>query len=243
MIKRLLLVLIWTVLLLVGCDKNSTGLDSSAASESVVQASDSAQAVSDGSSVAESVKPTFTKEELDEAKKQAELLTAHLIDGSLLSTALDGETAPSQREINNFVLWTVRFLESPNYLFYDFFSKTEDALYLFPLKNVQQIVHEVFGVEDWVLESSSLNFNEQKQQYESGLEYEIGGAFSFENLTLEIIEDTAKIETTFLLTDRIGFKGEPGWNEHGYYTITFQVMREQERVFLRYIEIKAAEQG
>ncbi len=94
----------------------------------------------------------FSDDEFNEAKQQAELLTAHLVVDAIYDFN-DGKKSFSNREINNFVLTTVRYFDDSQYLYHDFINKTEDGLYLFSVNKVQQIVHEVFGMDDWVLDA------------------------------------------------------------------------------------------
>jgi len=83
-----------------------------------------------------------------------------------------------------------------------------------------------------------IEFYPDKQQYESSMEFGIGMRGSAKNLTSSIFKDTATIQTNFLYTSYIGFEGEPGWDEHGNYTITFQIIRENGRVFLRFVDMR-----
>lgn len=180
----------------------------------------------------------FSDDEFNEAKQQAELLTAHLVVDAIYNFN-DGKKSFSNREINNFVLTTVRYLDDSQYLYHDFVNKTEDGLYLFSVNKVQQIVHEVFGMDDWVLDAggADLRFNEDKQQYVTGLEFGIGRINSYQNLTSEIRKDTATIDTSFLLLESASIDGDPGWEEKGHYKFAFQIMHENERVFLRSLEM------
>ncbi len=202
----------------------------------------------------------FSDDEFNEAKQQAELLTAHLVVHAIYDF-YNGKSTFPDREIDNFVLTTFFHSNHPQYLpnretynfessidycetdtqylYFGFVNKTKDSMYLFPVKKVQQLVYEVFGVNDWIfdLDSSDFFLDEEKQQYESGLQFGFGSRNSYKNLTSEIQKDTATIKTTFLLIKSASVNGDPGWKEEGYYHFTFQVMHENERLFLRFLEM------
>ena len=202
----------------------------------------------------------FSDDEFNEAKQQAELLTAHLVVHAVYDL-YDGKRTFPDREIDNFVLTTYFHSNHPKYLpdcetndsesstdycetdtqylYHGFVNKTKDSMYLFPVKKVQQLVYEVFGLNDWIfsIDSSDFFFDDEKQQYESGLQFGFGSRNSYKNLTSEIQKDTATIKTTFLLIKGASVNGDPGWKEEGYYHFTFKVKHENDRLFLRFLEM------
>ncbi len=231
-------------------------------SSSNLETTEGSQAILDVSSQSESITYSFSDDELSEATKEAEFLTAHLVFHAIYDFNDGKKTFPDReienfvltmfryldhpqyfpdREINDIVLATDRYLDNTQYLYHNFFSKTEDGLYLFPVNKVKQLVYEVFGVNDWILdlESSDFRFNEEKQQYESGLQFGFGSKNSYKNMNSEVRKDTATIETSFLLIESASIDGDPGWEEKGYYNFTFQIMHENERIFLRFLEMKS----
>lgn len=202
----------------------------------------------------------FSDDEFNEAKQQAELLTAHLVVHAVYDFYDEKSTFPDC-ELDNFVLTTFFHSNHPQYLpnretndyessidhcqtdtkylYHGFVNKTKDSIYVFPVKKVQQLVYEVFGLSDWILnlDNSDFFFDDEKQQYESGLQFGFGSRNSYKNLTSEIQKDTATIKTTFLLLEGASVNGNPGWKEAGYYHFTFQVMHENDRQFLRFLEM------
>ena len=101
------------------------------------------------------------------------------------------------------------------------------------------MLYEVFDGEDWSPQTENLVLDEQAQAYHSGLEFEFGGSYSFQDMTCAHTLLTDRVNVTVVMTDRAGFRGEPDRKEYGEYTIPFVVLREDGQEFLRFVEIKS----
>lgn len=208
----------------------------SACSERDIEKSDS---VNMESSVSEEIS-SISDEEYAELLKQANIITQQLITYSFNGEAVNGLDKPSKLAINSFIL-TVPVAKEDGYMYRDFVMEDksdEYSVYKYPQKNVQQIAYEVFGVDNWVLEGGNTVYCEEQRYYESALEFGIGGFLSCQDVLSTLSDNKSTIETTFLLTDYIGLKGEPGWNEYGCYTAEYQIISENNRNFLRFVQLR-----
>jgi len=201
------------------------------------------------------VKTNFTSEEFAYAKEQAEFLTAHLIQYSFMDMGIDKfKKSVEPREVSYFILGAGGIYDTktsdPNpgeividpskYTLYKDFIHRGELTLEFPVKSVNQMVYEVFGIKEWDL--NGIELNEQKQQYETNLEFGFGYVFGCEDISSEVFEDTATVVTTFMLLIPNPISDTPFRVQGGYYTITYQIMRENERIFLRFLNMEAKQE-
>jgi hypothetical protein len=189
--------------------------------------------------------PVFTKKDLDYAVQQADLLTEHLI-----AYSYDYSTDSFDKNAFLFALGGMFDPDHPSAdyadyeLYKGFFTRGESSdsgvsILIFPARKVNQTVYEVFGAESWTLEGGDVTFYEETQQYETNLEF---GFAEFgcqaEDISSDNIPNTDMIETGFTLFHTGSVNGDPAMVSAGQYMVTYQIMRENERLFLRFVEIK-----
>lgn len=174
---------------------------------------------------------------------QAQALTPHLV-ACLSSDGNGGIAAPDTNTAMCFLLTLPRFTDSSRDInsysaahpYRESWHMTPERLYCFPYAETERIAWELF----W-LAPSAISFgegfvtrNEALQQYESGLEFGVGGTFSCKDPVASASADASQILVSFTLTDNSGFAGEPGWREYGTYTATFDCLSENDQAFLRF---------
>lgn len=225
--KRIILaVLLCTIVLFSGCTNRTSDTSSSQVSSSAVGATDTPSSENNNSA----------DESNSELLKQANIITHQLITYSFNQSVVDGNP-PSDWAINSFIL-TVPVVKEPDYMYKELVG--EAALYEYPKKSVQQIVYEVFGVDNWMLEGGDVEYDDIREVYTSSLAFGIGRFLSCADISSTLSPEGTMIVSKFQLTDNIGFKGEPGWEEHGEYIINFQIMKNGDREFLRFVNIEKA---
>ncbi len=121
--------------------------------------------------------------------------------------------------------------------FYGVLKRDVSLEYHFPADEVEKIIFWTFGtdMEDFSW-GDNFTYDENKNEYISGLEWGMGGTYSCEIISAQTAGE--KINVLMELTDNIGFKGEPGWESHGKYTMTFE---KTDGFYLRFIGMESME--
>lgn len=174
---------------------------------------------------------------------QAQALTPHLV-GCLGSDGKGGVAAPDANTAICFLLTLPAFTDSRQDInaytaahpYRESWHMTPERLYCFPFDETERIAWELFGLEpsQILFSEGSVTRNEALQQYESGIEFGVGGTFSCKSPVASASADATQIFVAFTLTDNSGFVGEPGWREYGTYTATFDCLSESGHAFLRF---------
>lgn len=161
-----------------------------------------------------------------DVEAQAALLTRHIMMGARVMP--DVPTIETDN-VDGFIIRTVSFVDE-DYLYNGVVYKEDDGYWVFPLHKVQQMVYEVFGIEDARLTAngSAVIFDEEKQSYFSGLEFGSGSGYDIEN-TEVVLTETAEVVVLF---DLYAIMDEE--RDFGRYSITYRVMQEEGRTFLRF---------
>jgi hypothetical protein len=179
---------------------------------------------------------TVTEEEKEQLLNHGEILTGDLIR-SVSVTAEQGLESLDKLAINNLIFLSSHHIDNNEYLYHDVAKEAE--LYEFSAEKVERMAYEVFGESDWVLEGGDTLLNEQTQSYETTLGFGIGGPFSYEDMTVRLSGDSTTLSASFILTPSMIAEGDEGWEEYGRYHIEYKILRENERLFLRFDSFSA----
>lgn len=227
--------LVLMVLGLTGCGAQAPTASASANAPAANSSTVSAAAPSPAAS---SSAEGFTQQERTLATQQALELTKQLVPYALDAEAVQNSGAVTDRMVTCFILSLGSQIENESNPYNTFVTK-EQGIYIFPKDKVQRVAWELFGEESWGF-ADDIQYNNEKQQYESGLEFGIGGAYSCKDMLADIQPDSNTVRAVFTLTDSTGYAGEPGWKEYGQYTITYEMMRDENGLFLRYSGLQNA---
>lgn len=181
---------------------------------------------------------TFSAEDLAFAKTQANYFTEHLVERAFDSSVLNGISSaafssPSfDQIIYHFIIGAYHYKDTDEYLYTRYFDdgwSTSNQYAYFPLAQVQTVVYEVFGLNDWFFNSDS--FNSDIETYEVPLETGSYSLYSINNLSVSV-NDSGLITASFNLTGSILF---PDPIDYGPYVLTLQTVKENDHLFLRFV--------
>lgn len=143
-----------------------------------------------------------------------------------------------ENQINNFIINLATATNEgrafdPKSPYYREIYKSFDG-YHFPIKNIQQIAHEVFGDDDISFNNLATvsTMRESPDEYVSFLEFSTHPLYSCKNISIVCEED--KIISSFILTDNISHEGESEWNVIGEYEMIFSITKNQSGEYLRF---------
>lgn len=169
-------------------------------------------------------------------KNRARMLAEIICDFGLKDNDENFYFDSENADFRNFII----MLAAYGYPDENFFPKDENGLYHFPEEAIERIIYETFGIEEYELpwsdekgaQNANFNYDGEKKEFTNGLEFGTGGGPSVKNASVSA--DGDKITVDFILSDNVGFIGEPGWNEYGDYRMTFIVMEDENGKFLRF---------
>ena len=189
----------------------------------------------------------FSAEETEYLMRQAKFLTAHLITLSYVGGGEFDRNAFVLMAGGHFEPERVRSstgisIDNPEYTLFDSFgfvrgtsSRWEWDEILYPVDSVNRIVYEVFGDEEWVLEGGDVLLDEERQVYQTNLEFGLHlPNYRWREMTTELYENPARIAVSFELLLP---------TSSSRHTITFQLMRDEQRAFLRLLGIEPPSTG
>lgn len=187
----------------------------------------------------------LTEDDILRLQAQAEVLTEHIVTKALEYNERQESSPVSDSEIRNFILGLSFYMENTAHPYYNMISQTPEHLYIFPLKNVQRMAYELFSRENWdfgsTMEGVSFDFNAEKQQYESGLEFGLGGGrFDCKEMKAGILPDGQTIKVDFMLYSYLEDEDDPTWGEAERYSMYFTIIQESDALFLRYSTLQPA---
>ena len=172
--------------------------------------------------------------------KQAELIADQLINFAIQKKSLVGVEKLSDHEIYNFVGTMFYHEYNKDYPYLDSVTiKGNPLRAIYGLEDTQRIAKELFDIDNWFF--SDRDFKEETNNYETSLQQGFGMIFSYENMHVKMLDESNFIEVEFLLTNYIGFKGEPGWDEKGIFRITFEIIDDEGNRFLRFCSLQSIE--
>lgn len=160
----------------------------------------------------------------------AEALTNHMVNLVFTRNHIEEAQPLQDGDIFRFMLSLLAQSENSLSAFYpDCVSVQEDGSAIFSLVQVQQMVSDVFGQNDWFFADSS--YDEQQNAYALTTGFGLGSVYSYEDPTFTWHEEDQTITASFTLIDTPNFPGE---QSYGAYQITYQAVTEDGRTFLRY---------
>ena len=177
---------------------------------------------------------SFTEEEIEQAEQQALILTEHIITYSIsFESSNDLYLYPTDREIYDFMLTLLVYRENYVHPYY-YIVKMEEEYVSYPLEDVQQMVYELFGIQDWLYPDIDLSQEEQTYIIPVGVGLPVSSYTPGDATVSSTSDGTIIVE--FILTDS-GYY-EPASQEYGLHQITFLLMEEDGGQFLRFIEFR-----
>lgn len=177
------------------------------------------------------------KEDL-ELLQYAITLTEHLVDYSFpyhadkgFSTPEDLVKAGDGLAIYRFMYAQYKYFDEPTDPYYGLFDSAKlktDITAVVPLKDAQQIAAEVFGVDSWPETKNLDGFDQEAQCFNFALETGGYSMYTARNISAEQA-DSQTITVTFDLLD-----SNSAAKNHGKYKITYQILTDGDREFLRF---------
>lgn len=181
---------------------------------------------------------SIAKQEDSELLQCAITLTEHLVDYSFpyhadkgFSTPEDLVKAEDGLTIYRFMYAQYKYFDEPTDPYYGFFDSEKlmtDITAVVPLKDAQQIAAEVFDVDSWPETKDLDGFDQEAQCFNFALETGGYSMYTAQNMSAEQI-DLQTIVVTFDLVD-----SNSAAKNHGKYKITYQILTDGDRVFLRF---------
>lgn len=184
---------------------------------------------------------TFSDSELDEAKEQTAFLIKHLVNYSFSESCLGGISSAEQFQPDDLTIFhfvcALAHKEEDEFFYSHYFKNDTPAFsnteaYL-PLSQVQKVVYQVFGIHEW-FENPDDHFDFETQEYVIPLEIGPYTIYSYENLTVSVSDDGI-VTAIFDLLDSELFPQE---NNYGTYSLTLQMIREDDQLFLRFVSFE-----
>ena len=178
----------------------------------------------------------YSDEELAMYEQQALILTEHFIIFSFHVDAIDN--TPADREIFDFMVTLPHYDDELSHPYHNLYYRSDDETQaIYPLQDVQLMVYELFGINNWV-------YLEIPSAYSDGdpafiIPLEIGSPvapFSLHDATVSSSPD-GTVTVDFMLTNTLFFEADS--SEYGLYRVTFSVVEEDGRHFLRFIKYGA----
>lgn len=239
------LVAIFATSLLAGCSPGKPSPSSGQSLSSPAPAltpSEASASIQDTSTAAGT---SISQEDILRLKEEAVALTEHLVTKVLSYRAAAGTSEISDSEITIFILSLASYLDNPSHPYHNFITRTPELLYIFPLPKVQQIAKELFGRDNWdfgtTINGIDFNYNAEQQQYESGLEFGIGGYYyGCQDLRPSFSPENGTIKVDFILLSHPNGLGDQVWKDKTESTMTFTVESANGNTFLRFASIVPA---
>ena len=177
-----------------------------------------------------------------ELEEQGMVLTEQIVTMAL-DTITDKEiTQLEDIEITRFILTLSFYRENPHHPYHSAINVTPERLYIFPLSNVQKLAKDLFGRDNWdfgsTIEGIDVHYNEDKQQYESGLEFGLGnGRYDCQKMKAAYLPENNTVEVDFTLLSYLNSESDPSWEEETERKMTFAVVEEEGKSFLRFVSL------
>lgn len=176
----------------------------------------------------------ITAEDITYALQQAPLLTEHLI---LSADNINGTYYNLDKDkLNPFVILTYRFGNNPDYMYDNLIEEGGEYGYTLSKEKVDQLVYEVAGAENFILEMGDTVLNPKTQNYDTSLGFGVGTTYLIKDMQPPKLNGANNIEITYTLTSNNELFEGP-LTVYGNYKITFAVMKE-DNVFLRFVSIE-----
>ena len=192
----------------------------------------------------------FSAEEVGYFIRQAEFLADHLITLSYFRGEFCRNTfvliAGASLELGQGRLADSISIGNPEYTLFDSFgfvrepsSQWEEYEFFCPVESVNRIVYEVFGEESWVLIGPDVLLDEEQKVFQTSLGFCINTFnHGWRGMTAKLLENPTRVAVSFDLLYPTSIDGDPGLAYGGRHTITFQLMRDEQRAFLRLLDME-----
>lgn len=176
---------------------------------------------------------------------QAESLSTHLISKTFKINHVNENEKIffSSRDIFDFVITLFAYMEDTNHPYKDVpqIKINGGAFVHYKLEDVQRTVNELFGVQDWFDPALEQFYDENSNEIIISIEQGLPFSFySCESIEINTLKDTNYISVTFGLNEFNPYEEEKGNINHGEYEILFEVVSENNNVFLRIHSIAQA---
>lgn len=172
--------------------------------------------------------------------KQANLLSDHIIKCALFSDSIKNKTSRlSDFEISAFITHSMLYENETNHPYNNIgqiIEKNNKRYAYYELENVKKIVKEFFSIDDWSY--TEIAFDKKTNRYVLCLEGGLGGHFTYIDLATNITSDSKYIESYFTLVHKIVVEGD---GEYGQYKITYEIMYNDNKYYLRFYSIEPIE--
>ena len=117
------------------------------------------------------------------------------------------------------------------------FGKRSGYSYYLPVKEVERIAFEVFGIEDFQYGfNSNFEYDSEKDEYLTGFEWGMEGGYGAKDMTTTVSGNVYSVEFTLRYVGA-NSEGNPEWMDGEKYIMHFELV---ENKFLRYIGFEKA---
>lgn len=182
---------------------------------------------------------TLEQEQKDILLEHANLLSDHIIKCALFSDSIKNKTSRlSDFEISAFVTHSMLYENDTNHPYNNIgqiIEKNHNRYAYYEIVDVKKVVKEFFNIDDWSY--TEIAFDNESNKYELCLEGGLGGPFTYTGLTTNITSDSKYIESHFILVNKV----VPDEYEYGQYKITYEIVYNDNKYFLRFYSIEPIE--